>query len=291
MNIGVIGNGFVGNAVAAGFSYYTGDKVSIKIYDVDPEKSTHTYTETVFSDYVFVCLPTPMCDEEGGECNLSIIEDFFEELPTTAEGVFIIKSTVPIGTTKSLCEKYPHLKIVHNPEFLTAKNAEYDFLNTDRHVIGGEKDLVESVSNLYKACFPISVGCEGTTVPIYKMTSDESEAVKYFANTYLASKVILFNEMKLLCDSMNMNWDGVRKGVISDKRVGISHTQVPGPDGELGFGGICFAKDINALLQTMEENDVNPIVMKSVWEQNKNIREDWDWANIKSAVLPKEGSK
>ena len=273
--IGIVGNGFVGNAVAKGFQ----DKVSeVRIYDIDEGKSTHSYLNTMVSDYIFVCLPTPMIDAEGGECNLSTIENFFEELPTTIDGIIIIKSTVPVGTTERLSSKYPYLKIVHNPEFLTANNAEDDFINSDRHIIGGKNGHLLWVTGLYKACFP--------AIPVISMKSEESELVKYFSNCFLASKVMIFNEMKNLCDIIHgVDYNNVIGGVILDERIGKSHTMVPGPDGEYGFGGTCFPKDINALIHTMEENGMNPLVLKSVWEQNKNYRLNWDWAENTSAVL------
>ena len=122
--------------------------------------------------------------------------------------------------------------------------------------------------------------------PIYTMKSSESEAVKYFANCFLAAKVMVFNEMRVLCDAINnIDYDTIMSGVISDNRIGKSHYNVPGPDGDYGFGGTCFPKDINALISIMEDNGMNPIVLKSIWEQNKNYRSNWDWANNKSAVL------
>ena len=104
-SIGIIGNGFVGSAVANGFS----DVAEVNIYDIDPDKNISTYNHAVFSDYVFVCLPTPMTKVDGGCCNLSILEDFFENVPSVAEGIFVIKSTVPIGTTERLSKTYPYL--------------------------------------------------------------------------------------------------------------------------------------------------------------------------------------
>jgi len=272
--IGIIGNGFVGGAVANGLKNFC----EVRIYDTDEERRTHTYTDVVFSDFVFVCLPTPMVDMEGGKCNLSILENFFEELPTICEGTFIIKSTVPIGTTEKLCIKYPHLKIVHNPEFLTAANAKEDFVNADRHVIGGKEEWVSDVEDFYKMCYP--------DIPVFTMKSSESECVKYFANCFLAAKVMVFNEMRVLVDNVEgVDYDSVMQGVISDRRIGNSHYNVPGPDGDYGFGGTCFPKDINALIHTMMENNMNPLVMKSIWEQNKNYRKNWDWAESTSAVL------
>jgi|TARA_R110001583_G_scaffold154592_2_gene306279 UDPglucose 6-dehydrogenase len=273
-NIGIVGNGFVGGAVANGIKPFA----DIRIYDALKERSTHHYNDVIFSDFIFVCLPTPMVDVEGGKCNLSIVEKFFEELPSVCDGIFIIKSTVPIGTTKKLCEKYPHLKIIHNPEFLTAANANDDFINADRTVLGGEKEWVKPVKKMYKKIFP--------NIPIYTMKSTESECVKYFANCFLASKLMFFNEMKVFTESIkNVNYDTIIEGVISDNRIGNSHYDVPGPDGEYGFGGTCFPKDINSLIHTMEEHEVDPMILRSVWKQNKNYRLNWDWADFSSAVL------
>ena len=185
--IGIIGNGFVGNAVANGFR---NTKLEVLVYDIDESISTHSYEDVLSCDYVFVCLPTPMTHIEGGVCNLSLIEKFFEDIKES-NSIFIIKSTVPIGTTRRLQEKYPQLKIVHNPEFLTAANAEYDFLNSDRHVIGGQGKSLEIVEKLYKDCFP--------NIPVFCMNTDESESVKYFSNCFLAAKVMVFNEIKVLC--------------------------------------------------------------------------------------------
>ena len=273
--IGVIGNGFVGNAVAKGFE----EHVEVFIYDLDKNKTTHTFTETLQCDYVFVCLPTPMIDAEGGKCNLSILEKFFEDASKIeTKAIYIIKSTVPIGTTQRISELYPHMKIVHNPEFLTAANAEYDFVNADRHVIGGDLKLTSLVMKLYEMYFP--------NTPVHIMKSKESECAKYFANCFLATKVMVFNEMKMLCDQMpDVNYNDILKGVCSDDRIGHSHTFVPGPDGDHGFGGTCFPKDINSLINIMIENNVDPLVLKSVWDQNKNYRKNWDWSDNKSAVL------
>ncbi|MBC8442788.1 MAG: UDP-glucose/GDP-mannose dehydrogenase family protein [Proteobacteria bacterium] len=286
ISIGVIGNGFVGNAVANGFDPFLVD--GAKVYDIDPKRRTHGLVGAINSDFVFVCLPTPMVDAEGGECNLSIIEEFFDTLNkddlTGSNPVFIIKSTVPIGTTRKLQEKHTWLNIIHNPEFLTAANAEEDFLNADRTVLGGScKESLSRVEALYEEFFP--------ETPIYTMTSDESESVKYFANCFLATKVMFFNEMKMLSESLDVDFDKIGEAVTADSRIANTHWKVPGPDGEYGFGGTCFPKDTNALIYTMEKYGINPIILKAVWEQNKKLRKNWDWATNKSAVAIKENNQ
>ena len=118
MNIGIIGNGFVGNAVYQSVR----DKVKTYVYDVDTNRSLNKYEETVKQKLVFVCLPTPM--RMDGSCDLSLLDQFFANAPEydfdeDTNPTYIIKSTVPIGTTRSYSDRYCKT-IVHNPEFLTA---------------------------------------------------------------------------------------------------------------------------------------------------------------------------
>jgi len=281
--VGVIGSGgFVGSAVTRGFSTFA----DVKTYDIDPKKCANTLPETLNSQFVVVCLPTPMDNPEGGDCDLSIVEGFFDEahallvsgIPFSHDPIFMLKSTVPIGTTRRLNEKYDNdIVIVHNPEFLTARCALIDFITPARNIVGGEnEDGVFEVAELLRNRFP--------GVPCYEMSSQESEFVKYMANCFFATKVIFFNEMRLLADKKKMDWDTVLEGVLSDGRIGKSHYQVPGHDLSRGYGGACFSKDINALIRTMEAEGLDPKVLKAGWEQNKAIREDWDWARMKSAV-------
>lgn len=281
--ISVIGNGFVGGAVAYGFS-----QLQPKVYDVDPQRSQCSLKEALEQQYIFVCLPTPMISVEGGKANLSILQGFFESISNqTVDGIFIIKSTVPVGTTKKLQKAFPQFKFVHNPEFLTAANAKNDFVNADRTVIGGDSTTaLQSVLELYWSHFP--------NIPIHVMTSDESELVKYTANCFLAVKTMFFNEIKLLSETFEADYSKVIAGVTADKRIGASHTRVPGPDGDYGFGGTCFPKDINALIHTIDsmehnqEKGASSAILKAVWERNKQVRSNWDWSTSKSAVVTEE---
>jgi UDPglucose 6-dehydrogenase len=277
--IGVVGNGFVGNAVAAAF-LNTND---VRIFDRDPNRSTHSLDETLQQEIIFVCVPTPMKSADGDDCDLSILESVLKRISelNNKDNIIVIKSTVPIGTTRRLQTVYPSLNIVHSPEFLTARNAKEDFVNASRHIIGIPKIITNSknfdtVKQTICNRFPQSA--------FLVMDSNESEFVKYACNCFLATKVSFFNEIKLLADALELNWDGVMNGVLTDERIGHSHTNVPGPDGKRGFGGTCFPKDINAMIHTMKAKGLSPMVMQAAWEQNKNIREVWDWANMSSAV-------
>lgn len=281
LKLGVIGNGFVGQAVARGF----GDKgCNVLIYDKDPSRSINNQDEVLECDFVFVCLPTPMTSASGGPVDLSIITGFFEGVVNNKQfnPVYIIKSTVPVGTTENINRLHEDIKVVHNPEFLTAINSIKDFKNPDRTVVGGTKDLVHDVSFLYEKFFP--------EAPVIKMSSGESELVKYSANCFLATKVMYFNLIYKICESKGLDYNNVSDGVIADRRIGKSHYDVPGPDGDFGFGGTCFPKDINGLIEILYSCNIDSTILKEVWRMNKTFRENWDWADSPSAVSSMENN-
>lgn len=272
-DISIIGNGFVGNAIYENFKTI----LKCRIYDVQPKKSFNTLEECLESDVIFVCLPTPMMHADGGKCNLKIIKNFFINLPNNLKSIFVIKSTVPIGTTKILQEIRKDLKIIHNPEFLTAANSVNDFKNAERNIYGGSYENCKIVADIIKIISP-------NAIDVF-VSSDESEAIKYFSNSYLATKVIYFNLAYDLCNKLNLNYDNIIKGITLDSRIGPSHTLVPGPDGDRGFGGTCFPKDISALIEIYKQNNLNCDILLNIWSYNKQIRKKWDWANNNSAVF------
>jgi len=258
--IGIVGNGFVGNAVYQNLR----DKVECKVFDADKNRSFNKLEEVITQDFIFVCLPTPM--RFGGECDLSILDQFFENLPDNLIGTFVIKSTVPVGTTKKYTERH---NVIHNPEFLTARNAIQDFANSERNIVGGDPELCYDFVRFFEQCFP--------NIPSIVTSSDESETIKYFSNTFLAYKVAYFNKLYDMCQAIGMDYDVVCEGVTADSRIGKSHTQVPGIDNDRGFGGTCFPKDINSLIKQMESHNVNADMLKEVWKYNEQIRKVIDW--------------
>ena len=261
--IGIVGNGFVGNAVYQNLR----DKVSCKVYDVDKNRSFNTLEEVIQQDYIFVCLPTPM--RKDGSCDLSILDSFFEGLywdNPDIEGTFVIKSTVPVGTTRKYTDKY---NVIHNPEFLTARNATIDFAKSERNVIGGDEEICKDFAKFFEKHFP--------NIPSIIVSSDESETIKYFSNTFLAYKVAYLNKIYDLCQATRMNYDTVCGGIVADSRIGVSHTKVPGIDNDRGFGGTCFPKDLNSLIVQMESHGVNADMFKEVWKYNEQIRKVIDW--------------
>ena len=267
--VGIIGNGFVGNALYQNLR----DKTICRIYDIDPHRSLNSLQETLSQDLIFICLPTPM--SKNGSCNISILEKFFNGLSKFKQiidsKVFIIKSTVPIGTTTNCCLKYG-LKVIHNPEFLTARNAVVDFANSDRTVIGGKLETVQILEKFYQKTFP--------NTPIIIVKSEESEAIKYISNVFLAYKVAFFNKVYDLCEETNMDYQNVLNGVTADHRIGTSHTQVPGIDNDRGFGGTCFPKDLNSLIYQLDSLGIDSSMFKEIWKYNKSIRKVIDWIII-----------
>lgn len=274
--IGIIGNGFVGSSIVHGFILHVDD---ILIFDNDSKKSSHSLEDTVEqSQIIFLCVPTPMY--ESGECDTSIIEDTVKNLSVLDkinEKVIVIKSTVVPGTVEKLAEKYPNLNFVFNPEFLTERKARLDFINAARIVLGSNKpEALEKVESLYRIRFPHT--------KIIKTDFGTAQLIKYMTNCFFATKVSFMNEMFQVCQVINGDWETAIEGFITDGRIGNSHIDVPGHDGDLGFGGKCFPKDINAMIKRSEDLGVDPKVLKAAWEKNKEVRKKLDWFDIPGAM-------
>jgi UDPglucose 6-dehydrogenase len=278
--IGVIGNGFVGSAIVAGFLLHVDE---ILVYDTDKSLCTHTLKETINgADVIFVCVPTPMLTETGGRIDLKIMDSVFEaidKLNKRKNNIFVIKSTVVPGTTEKYQKLYPNLRIVFSPEFLTERAARLDFINASRIVIGGKEEDVNVVESLFKLRFPHK--------RMVKTDTGTAQLIKYMANCFFAVKISFMNEMKQICDALELDWQDASEGFITDGRIGNSHLDVPGHDNQLGFGGKCFPKDLNAMIYKMEEAGVTPTVLKAAWDKNLEVRKFFDWAEIQGAVTNK----
>jgi nucleotide sugar dehydrogenase len=277
--IGIIGNGFVGSAIAAGLGLHA----DVCVYDTDSKKSINTFEEIMECEFIFIAVPTPMNLSDNNKIDLSIVRDVFNrisEYPKHSNNICIIKSTVVPGTTRMLASEYPNLQIVFNPEFLTERSARLDFINTSRIVIGGKVTACERLAALYRVRFPHT--------PIVISDSVSAEFIKYMCNCFFSTKVSFMNEMKQTATALDLDWDGIMKGFLLDGRIGNSHVEVPGHDGHLGFGGKCFPKDLNAFINFFKESGVSPTVMTAAWEKNIEVRNVADWEKIKGATSNKE---
>ena len=259
--VGVIGNGFVGEAISFAFS----SVAEMYIYDTDPSRCLNNMESVHNCDFVFVCVPTPMY--EDGSQDLSYVESAFKK--ATAKPIYILKSTVLPGTTDSLARKYPNIKIIFSPEFLTERSAKLDMLTQSRIILGGELLLTEEVKTLFNQRFKIK--------NIIQTDSKTAELTKYMNNTFFATKVSIMNEFKLLCDKIGANWEDALRGFVSDGRIGDSHLNVPGHDGKFGYGGTCFPKDVNALLSFSKKNDIELNTISGGWVTNLKVRPEKDW--------------
>lgn len=259
--IGIVGLGYVGNAVR--FSYQkNASHIKLIEIDIDPSKNCHgTYQELKDADVVFVCVPSP--PKEDGSCDSGPLESVLDNLKDF-KGVIISKVTATPDIYEKLQKKFPNL--VHSPEFLTAANSVQDYLHSSYAIIGGSNE------NSHKAYEAIKIGLPDLKLA-YCSTIGEASLAKYIINTFLATKVVFMNEMEKLARIGGHNWEVIRSLIATDsKRIGNSHTQVPGPDGQYGFGGICLPKDTLALLKYAECISVQTNVLDAAVKKNIIIR-------------------
>ncbi len=283
-NIGIIGNGFVGKAVKESFKNH----FEVFVFDTDKRKANvETLNELINKcKIVFLCLPTPM--EKDGSCHLGIVEKTLSEVNDICDEMdyygleqrtIIIKSTIPPGTTEKWNKKYKKIDIAFNPEFLTEANSIDDFKNQNRIIIGSTRKVGAKIKSIYSKIFP--------KVPIIKTSSTIAEMVKYFTNCFLAMKVSYANEIYQICEKLDIDYDKVVEYAVRDERIGTSHLNVPGPDGDFGFGGHCFPKDLNALINLAEkqglELDIN--VLKATLDTNNRQRSNRNWEQQKGRAV------
>ena len=274
--VGIIGNGFVGNSIAFGFS----PTHEIRIHDKDPKRTLNTIEEVLECDFIFVAVPTPM--NRDGSISLKVVEKALQEISekNTKNNIIILKSTMVPGSTNNFIKQFPKLNIVFNPEFLTERTAKLDFLTQARIVLGGSKRLTKRVAKIFEERFMHTYIIETDTIT--------AEMIKYMNNIFFASKVSIMNEMKMMCDAVGADWKQALAGFAADQRVGDSHLNVPGPDGKMGFGGSCFPKDINAFISYANELGVKVPTIKGAWETNLNVRPERDWEKLEGRAIVKK---
>lgn len=268
--VGVIGWGYVGQATGKGFAK---NKKNIVFWYDKYKESSNTLDEVLEkAEFIFICVPTPMLRDYSG-MDMSIVSQVVDEIAPKLSGshkVVIIKSTVLPGTTASLAKKYPDVNFTMNPEFLTQRNAERDFLNPSRTIIGAKnRKIAERVKRLYQTILP-------RNQQYFLTDSVSAEIAKYMSNLMLASKALLANEFYFLAKKLKVDYDVVRKIVEVDIRIG-THLKVPGPDGDFGFGGACFPKDMLGLLAFAKNKKVDMSAMEAIWKKNLKIRKKRDW--------------
>lgn len=265
MKIGIIGLGFVGSSIYKSFKIK-----NIETYGYDKYKKFDSFEECLLSNIVFLCLPTQF-NEITNEYDKSIIYSICDDLEkNNYNGIVIIKSTVEPTTTDKLSEKFK-LKFIHNPEFLTARTAFDDFHNQTHIVLGKSKNITDDeiklVENFYKLHYNAKISV---------CTCLESESMKIFCNSFYSVKIQFFNELYLLCDKINCNYNNIVELMLKNGWINKMHTTVPGSDGKLSYGGLCFPKDTNALLNFMKQQNSDHMVLDAVIKERNIMRNDND---------------
>lgn len=261
--VGIIGKGVVGNAI---YTVLNEKGVDVKCYDKF-KKEFDNFNDVLDADLIYLCLPTLYSNEK--KCyNLEPINETLERLKSeNYNGALLLKSTVEPETTVKLSEKYGY-NIIHNPEFLTARDSVNDFRNQTHIVLGINSNTSDSdgVISFYKKVFP--------NANISICSSTESEIMKIAVNSYYSVKIQYFNEIYALSQKVNADYNIIVDTMVKNKQMTPNFTNVPGHDGKLSYGGMCFPKDTNALYQYMEKNNIiNEVLGATISERNK-LRDD-----------------
>ena len=292
-SIGIIGIGVLGKALLETYELINNDNNNdnnnLVIKSYDKYNNTHigktqcnikcnSIEEMIDCNIIFLCLPTEFCNikKEYEKTEIYLVCAKLEELDYS--GIVILKSTVEPKTTSHLSTIYSKLNIVHNPEFLTARTATEDYKNQKHIVLGfvdkynytyknnfrDKENIIMYLDTFFKLYFP--------SAKISICSSDESESMKLFCNSFYATKIQFFTEIKLLCDSLGIEYNNIRSLMLNNEWINPMHTTIPGPDGNISYGGKCFPKDIESLREVFEKMEVSHKVIDAVISENKEMR-------------------
>ena len=266
MKLGIIGIGFVGNAIKSFFE----KKETLLLYDKYKDGGIGNFENILTSDILYLCLPTLYSVEKKCYDTTALLETLQKLNAHNFSGIILIKSTVEPIFCETINKKYLNLKIWHNPEFLTARTAKEDFATPTQIILGYTSmkdelyDEKQILLDFHKKYFP--------TTSINFCTSNESETIKISVNSFYSVKIQFFNEIYDLCKKTGINYNIVKNGMLNNNWINSHHTNVPGHDGKLSYGGACFPKDTNALLQFMKSNNILHKVLEATIKERNELR-------------------
>lgn len=273
VKVGVIGLGFVGFSMYKSFEM-KGMVIGENLFGYDKYKNggMGSFEECLQADILFMALPTKYNATMGKYDKTAIYEVCMDLMKSDYAGVVVIKSTVEPETTNQLQKDFPNLQFVHNPEFLTARTAFEDFHN-QTHIVLGKTESVsgENFNNLeqfYRKLYP--------NAEVSLCTALESESMKIFVNCFYSVKVQFFTELYLLCQKNGSNFETIKDMMLKNGWINPMHTTIPGPDGQVSYGGLCFPKDTNALNKYMMREGTANKVLDAVIEERNDMRDDHD---------------
>lgn len=252
--IGIVGIGFVGGAVRNWFETSSSKKCELFFYD--KHKSIGSLEEVNQADVVFVCVPTPYENKYDD----SAVTETLRNL--TENKIVVLKSTILPGSTERYQKEFPQHALLFNPEFLVARTANEDFLHPGRQIVGytdKSRNYAEDIMSL----LPFA--------PLAKIVpATEAEMVKYFGNTFLATRVVFANQIYDVCEKLGIDYETVKELAGADPRIGTSHFTVF-HDGKRGYSGGCLPKDVSAFIDFAASKGVAPDLLRTVYTINENL--------------------
>jgi len=255
VKIGIIGVGYVGGSMQA----WLKKKRQVELFVYDKFKKLGSIEEVNRADVIFICVPTPYIERDGFDD--SAVHD---ALSNVNKGkIVVIRSTVVPGSTEKYQKLFPSLSILFSPEFLVAKTAIHDFAHPLRQIIGYTRKSKKLTTNILRLL---------PKAPFTKtLPATEAELIKYFGNTFLATKVIFANQMYDLCQAFGADYENVLNGAGADPRIGHTYFNVL-QDGYRGFGGACLPKDIKALIWLANKHKISADLLVAVNKINEKLR-------------------
>ena len=268
IKISIIGLGFVGNAMYESFKKRNVDVICI--YDKYKNGGIGDMCNTVNSDIIFLALPTHY-HEENNEYDKTALYEVCNQLNTLnyTKNV-VIKSTIEPLTTDTFQKEFPNMNFYHNPEFLTARTAVEDF-DKQTHIVIGKPNLASTLGhtllhNFYSHFYP--------NAEISLCNSTESECMKIYCNCFYAVKIQFMTELYELTNKLDCSFENIKNLMLKNKWINPMHTQIPGHDGKISYGGMCFPKDTTALNAFMNKYNSPNLVLQSTINERNTMRND-----------------
>lgn len=289
-NINIIGYGYVGGAMGHLCKL---NNIRVNVHDTFYKDVAHYFynlNELVINseaceqdklNVYFICVPTPSKDngnddDNHGDCDTSIVMSVISQLNSmvTKNSIIILKSTVTPGTSIDINKTITNekIKFVFCPEFLRESSYLDDIANADFVLLGINDSVNEDTKKCLTRVFKNLYGHKMEEIDVIFEDYTICEMFKYTVNVFLATKVWYFNEIYQICNKFDIQYNKLRNLFRLEDRIGESHTQVPGPDGLMGFGGKCLVKESKGMARLQERLGLPNEIMTKILLRNKTLR-------------------